>query len=282
MHGCGNDYVYVNCLGGEIDYSLAKNRAIDSHEALAKFISDRHFGVGGDGLVLVCRSEFAPARMRMFNADGSEGKMCGNAIRCVAKFLYDDGFCAKKNMKIETMSGVKTLEFNIQNNSVTSARVNMGKPELAPEKIPAKLLGENIVSREIMVGGKPEKITCVSMGNPHAVIFCEDVDSLNLPEIGPLFENHEIFPERVNAEFVQIIDKNTIKMRVWERGSGETLACGPGSCAAVIACVLNGYAKIGEDIAVILHGGELRVNYTGRDVYMTGPCEMVFSGEIEI
>lgn len=272
MHGCGNDYIYINCF----------DREIGDPERFAIALSDRHFGIGGDGLVLICRSDIADARMRMFNMDGSEGRMCGNAIRCVAKYLYDNGLCKKNEIKIETLSGVKTLLLNTENGSVVSVKVDMGKAELEPSKIPVTLPGDRIINEPVTVGKETYNITCVSMGNPHAVVFCDDPDSLDIEELGPRFEHHEIFPERVNTEFVQVIDRNTIKMRVWERGSGETLACGTGACAAAVASVLNGYCNKGQDIRVLLAGGELTINYTDERVFMTGGCVKVFEGVIEI
>jgi len=272
MHGCGNDYIYINCF----------EREIESPEKLAVTLSDRHFGIGGDGIVLICRSSIADAKMRMFNLDGSEGKMCGNAIRCVAKYLYDNGLCIKDRIKIETLSGIKTLDVNTENGFVTSVKVDMGRAELDPSKIPVLLPGDRVINAPLKVRNQTYGITCVSMGNPHAVVFLDDVDSLNLTELGPCFENHEVFPERVNTEFVRVIDRNTVKMRVWERGSGETLACGTGACAAAVASVLNGYCNKGEDIRVLLAGGELIINYTDDRVLMTGGCVKVFEGVIEI
>jgi len=272
MHGCGNDYIYINCFKHEII----------SPEKLAITLSDRHFGIGGDGLVLICRSHMADAKMRMFNMDGSEGRMCGNAIRCVAKYLYDNGICKKSHIAIETLSGVKTLQVYTENGFVTSAKVDMGRAELNPSQIPVALPGDCVINAPLTIKDRTYGITCVSMGNPYAVVFCDDVDSLNLVELGPYFENNEIFPERVNTEFVQVIDRNTIRMRVWERGSGETLACGTGACAAAVAAVLNGYCDKGQDIRVLLSGGELIVNYTDERVLMTGECVKVFEGVIEI
>lgn len=272
MHGCGNDYIYINCF----------EREIESPEKLTVTLSDRHFGIGGDGIVLICRSSIADAKMRMFNLDGSEGKMCGNAIRCVAKYLYDNGLCIKDRIKIETLSGIKTLDVNTENGFVTSVKVDMGRAELDPSKIPVLLPGDRVINAPLKVRNQTYGITCVSMGNPHAVVFLDDVDSLNLTELGPCFENHEVFPERVNTEFVRVIDRNTLKMRVWERGSGETLACGTGACAAAVASVLNGYCNKGEDIRVLLAGGELIINYTDDRVLMTGGCVKVFEGVIEI
>lgn len=272
MQGCGNDYIYINCL----------NRDILDPSQLAIILSDRHFGIGGDGIVLICKSSTCDAKMRMFNLDGSEGKMCGNAIRCVAKYLYDNDIVRKETLTIETLSGVKTLKLNVERGFVSSVTVDMGKAEFAPEKIPAKLKGDKIVNQPIMVNGKEYKVTLVSMGNPHAVVFCDEVDDLNLAETGPYFENHELFPERINTEFIKVIDENMLQMRVWERGSGETLACGTGACAAACAAVLNGYCKKGEDIQVRLLGGDLIINYTDERVLMTGGCEKVFEGMIEV
>jgi len=272
MQGCGNDYIYINCFDTEIN----------SPESLSVFLSDRHYGVGSDGIVLILPSETADARMRMFNLDGSEGRMCGNAIRCIAKYLYDNNIVRKKNMTIETLSGIKSLKLYTKNGLVSSVRVDMGKAELKPEKIPVNLDGENIIARKVLIGNTEYDITCVSMGNPHCVVFCEDVDALKLPEIGPLFEYNPLFPDRVNTEFVQIVGENTLKMRVWERGSGETMACGTGACAAAVAAVLNGYCKKDEDILVQLLGGDLIIRYTDDTVYMTGECKKVFDGEVEI
>jgi len=272
MQGCGNDYIYINCF--ETD--------INSPESLSVYLSDRHYGVGSDGIVLILPSKKADARMRMFNLDGSEGRMCGNAIRCVGKYLYDNGMVKKKDMTIETLSGIKKLRLYTKNGLVSSVRVDMGRAELKPENIPVNLEGKSIISQKLLIGGKEYAITCVSMGNPHCVVFCKDVDELRLSETGPLFEYNPLFPDRVNTEFVQIVGENHIKIRVWERGSGETLACGTGACAAAVAAVLNGYCRKDEDILVQLAGGELIIRYTGDNVYMTGECKKVFEGEVEI
>ena len=272
MQSCGNDYIYINCFDTEIN----------SPESLSVFLSDRHYGVGSDGIVLILPSDKADARMRMFNLDGSEGRMCGNAIRCVAKYLYDNNIVRKKDMAIETMSGIKRLKLYTQNGLVSSVRVDMGKAELNPKSIPVNLPGESIIARNVVIGDKEYSITCVSMGNPHCVVFCGDVDLLKLSEIGPLFEHNPLFPDRVNTEFVQVIGENNIKIRVWERGSGETMACGTGACAAAVASVLNGYCKKDEDILVQLLGGDLIIRYTDNTVYMTGDCKKVFDGEVEI
>jgi len=272
MQSCGNDYIYINCFDTEIN----------SPESLSVFLSDRHYGVGSDGIVLILPSDKADARMRMFNLDGSEGRMCGNAIRCVAKYLYDNNIVRKKDMAIETMSGIKRLKLYTQNGLVSSVRVDMGKAELNPKSIPVNLPGESIIARNVFIGDKEYSITCISMGNPHCVVFCGDVDLLKLSEIGPLFEHNPLFPDRVNTEFVQVIGENNIKIRVWERGSGETMACGTGACAAAVASVLNGYCKKDEDILVQLLGGDLIIRYTDNTVYMTGDCKKVFDGEVEI
>ena len=272
MHGCGNDYIYINCL----------ERTIESPESLSILLSDRHYGIGGDGVVLMLPSTVADAKMRMFNLDGSEGQMCGNAIRCVAKYLYDNKIIASLTMKIETLSGVKELALTTTDGLVSSVRVNMGLAEMNPTKLPVSLSGDRVVDYPIAVGGVEYNITCVSMGNPHAVAFCEGIDGLKLHEIGPLFENHELFPARVNTEFVEVVERNHLKMRVWERGSGETLACGTGACAAAVAAVLNGHCDGNTDIKVQLLGGELTINYNDTVVFMTGECTKVFDGTVEI
>ena len=273
MHGCGNDYIYFNCLHQEID----------NPEGLSVRLSDRKFGIGGDGIVLICPSDIADAKMRMFNLDGSEGKMCGNAIRCVGKFLYDNGIVQKKQVSIETLSGIKTLDLFTKDGKVSSARVNMGRAEFDPKKIPVKWEnGDKIINQPVTIDGQQYHISCVSMGNPHCVVFCDTIDDLPLSALGPKFENAPLFPERVNTEFIKVLDKNTLKMRVWERGSGETWACGTGACAAAVAAVENGYCQKGEDILVKLKGGNLTINYTAERVLMTGNAETVFTGEIEV
>ena len=272
MQGCGNDYIYINCFDIEINFP----------ESLSILLSDWHYGVGGDGLVLILPSNIADAKMRMFNLDGSEGKMCGNAIRCVGKYLYDKGIVKKLDMTIETLSGVKKLTLYTKNRHVHSATVDMGRAELDPKKIPVNLSGNQIVSRAAKIGRKWYDITCVSMGNPHCIVFLSGVDSLRISEIGPKFENSLIFPERVNTEFVEVLGRNSLKMRVWERGSGETLACGTGACAAAVAAVLNGFCEKNSDIRISLLGGELIVKYTDEAVFLTGGCEKVFDGEVEI
>ena len=271
MQGCGNDYVYVNCL----------EETIADRPALAKRVSDRHFGIGADGLICIDRSDVADFKMDLYNADGSHGKMCGNGIRCVAKYVYDHGMTDKTELSVETGSGVKQLQLQVENGKVQTVRVCMGAPEFRPELIPVAAEGENFIQRPVKVSGKTWDVTCISMGNPHAVVFVDNVDWLNLEEIGPHFENHPLFPERVNTEFVQVIDENTLKMRVWERGSGETLACGTGSSASLVAAVVCG--KSNPKVKMLLRGGELEIEWNRAEnlVYMTGPATRVFDGEID-
>ncbi|MDR0735165.1 MAG: diaminopimelate epimerase [Elusimicrobiota bacterium] len=272
MEGCGNDYIYINCF----------EENIKSPRALAVRLSDRRFGVGGDGIILILPSKKADAKMRIFNIDGSEGRMCGNGIRCVAKYLYDNNIVRKENIAVETLSGVKGLKLAIKKGLTETVKVDMGRPELRPAKIPVNLAGKTIIAKPIAIDGKKYNITCVSMGNPHAVVFCKNVDGLDLAKIGPLFENNSLFPDRINTEFVQILSKTRLKMRVWERGSGETLACGTGACASVVAAVLNNLVPKGKDIKVELAGGNLLINYNGDKVFMTGPCKKVFEGVVEM
>lgn len=275
MHGIGNDYIYVNCL----------EETVEHPQEIAKFVSDRHFGIGSDGLILIKPSDTADFEMAMYNADGSRGEMCGNAIRCVAKYVYDHGMTDKTDISIETLAGIKHIRITAEHNKAVLARVNMGKPELVPEKIPVFIkegMPRQIVNYPITAGTKEYRMTCVSMGNPHCVIFTDDVDGLELEKTGPLFEHHAYFPNRMNTEFVKVIDKKTLQMRVWERGSGETLACGTGACAVTAAAVLNGFTE--RAVTVRLRGGELQIEWdedTG-DVYMTGPAESVFEGEIQV
>lgn len=268
MHGCGNDYVYVNCLDGKLP---------DDIPSLAVKISDRHKGVGGDGLVLICPSDKADAFMRMFNADGSEGKMCGNAIRCVGKYLYDNGIAAKKDIAIETLSGIKYLNMSVKDGAAYAARVNMGKAVFECEKIPASLPGV-CIGKKIKVAGSEYAVSLVSMGNPHCVVFCDDPDTLDLTSVGPKFEYDKIFPEGVNTEFIKKLDDKTVRMRVWERGSGETMACGTGACAAVSAAVMLGYFEKNAPVTVRLTGGDLIIEYTDDAVYMTGEAVRVSDG----
>ena len=271
MQGAGNDYIYVNAF---------KEQVKDPVQTAIR-VSDRHFGIGADGLVLICPSEKADFFMDIYNADGSRAKMCGNAIRCVAKYVYDRGMTDKTEIAIETLSGVKTIRVFTENGRVTAARVNMGAPILAAREIPTTFDGENVVSQELTIGETDILVTCVSMGNPHCVLFVDDLEALNLERLGPKFERHERFPDRINTEFVRTVSPTEFDMRVWERGSGETLACGTGACAAAVASVLNGRAERDRDIRVNLRGGQLVIRWhRNGDVYMTGPAEEVFSGEI--
>lgn len=272
MHGCGNDYIYVNCM----------EEMVPNPEKVAVYVSDRHFGIGSDGLILICPSDVADFKMKMYNADGSEGAMCGNGVRCIAKYVYDYGLTDKDNIAIETKSGIKYLDLTIEDGKVAFVKVNMGAPILEPQKIPVKLGDKTCIEQPVTVDGKEYKITCVSMGNPHAVTFVEDTENLPMEKIGPAFENHEVFPDRVNTEFVQVLNRKEVNMRVWERGSGETLACGTGSCATAVACVLNG--KTDHEITVHLLGGDLLLNYDEENntVWMTGPATVICDGEIAI
>lgn len=270
MHGCMNDYIYFDCL----------KTPLENPEELAVRLSHRQASIGGDGIVLICPSEIADARMRMFNADGSEGKMCGNASRCIGKYLYERTGMKKEILTLETLSGIKTLRIHEKNGIVESVTVDMGTPELEGSRIPVCAEG-TVIRHPLTVAGKEYEITCVSMGNPHCVIFTEDPEALELPALGPKFENHPFFPQRVNTEFVQVVDEHTLKMRVWERGSGETLACGTGACASAVAAVLRGYCPKGETITVKLRGGDLRVCWK-ETVTMEGPAVIAYDGEVEI
>lgn len=271
MQGTGDDYIFFNNQCG----------IITCPESFAIEFTDRHKGIGGDGIVLIEGSSVADAKMRIFNIDGSEGKMAGNSIRCVGKFLYDNGIVKKENMTILTASGIKRLSLFTRNGKVSSVTVDMGKAELNPEKIPVLLDGEKIINRKAEIDGREYRISCCAIGNPHCVVFEESIETLDLESIGPRFENADIFPERINTEFVRVVNSKTLKMRVWERGNGETLACGTGACAAVICAVENGYCNKGENITVKLKGGDLIVNYTDQGVTLTGDCHLVYKGEIE-
>lgn len=270
MQGCGNDYVYINCF----------EQTVADPAALAVRLSDRHTGIGGDGVILICPSDVADAKMRMFNLDGSEGKMCGNGVRCVAEYLFTHGMNKRADcVDIETLSGIK----HIVREAPQLYTVDMGAPILKPSDIPVTGFDENpIIDRLVEVNGGGVRITCVSMGNPHCVVFVDDVNKLNLPMLGNQFEHAKIFPEGVNTEFVQRIDETHLKMRVWERGSGETLACGTGTCACVVASVLCGYCPMNADVEVVLLGGVLTIRYTGETVYMTGNAVTVFDGTVEV
>ena len=272
MQGAGNDYVYVNCF--------AENIPEEARPALAVRISDRNFGVGGDGLICICPSERADFRMDMYNADGSRGAMCGNGIRCVGRYVHDRGLTDKTELTIETPAGIRTLRLHLEDGRAVRATVDMGSPRFAPADIPVLAEGESFIRRPLHVAGRDWELTAVSVGNPHAVIFLdEDVDGLDLPRIGPQFENHPLFPERVNTEFVQVMQNGSLKMRVWERGSGETLACGTGATAVVAAATVCGFADGEAD--VLLRGGTLHIRWDREKntLYMTGPADFVFDGE---
>ena len=273
MHGIGNDYIYISCF----------QETVTDPEKLSIFLSDVRFGVGSDGLVLILPSEVADFRMRIFNADGSEAMMCGNATRCIGKYVYDMGMTDKTEISLETNSGIKYLTlYPGADNKIESVKVDMGKAILVPKDIPVNSDLDRFIAQPVTVDGKEYAMTCVSMGNPHAIVFLPDVDSLDLEKIGPSFEHHPLFPDRVNTEFVRVIDDHTLQMRVWERGSGETFACGTGTCATVVAAVLNGYCKKEEEILVHLRGGDLRIIYhEDETVTMIGPATYVFEGKME-
>ena len=274
MQRIGNDYVYVDCF----------QETVNNPSAVAKFVSDRHFGIGSDGLILVKPSDVADCEMDMYNLDGSQGAMCGNGIRCVAKFAYDKGIVHKKNISVATKSGIKYLELTVKNNKVSSVKVNMGSPILNAKTIPVVSEKEQVINEPLIVNGKTYHITAVSMGNPHAIVYMDDVENLDIAEIGPAFENHINFPDRINTEFVKVIDRHTLQMRVWERGSGETLACGTGACAVAVASTLNGLVDEDVPVTVKLLGGDLEILWNRQEnlVYMTGPATTVFEGEIDL
>jgi diaminopimelate epimerase len=269
MHGCGNDYVYVNLF----------EETIADPAALAIAVSDRHFGIGSDGLITIGPSETADFRMRIYNADGSEAEMCGNGIRCVAKYVYDHNMTGKEEITVESGAGIKRLTLTVKDGKVALVRVDMDEPILKPDLIPVASDKERVVAEPILVDGTEWKMTCVSMGNPHAVVFVEDVANFPVETVGPLFENHERFPKRTNTEFVTVHSRTEASMRVWERGSGETWACGTGTCATVMACILNGYTE--NRVLVHLRGGDLTIEYDEKTnhIYMTGPATEVFHGE---
>jgi len=272
MHGLGNDYVYVNCF----------EEKIDNPPAVARFVSDRHFGIGSDGLIMINPSKTADFEMEMYNADGSRGEMCGNGIRCVAKYVYDYGLTDKTQISVETLGGIKYLDLTVEDGKVSLVKVDMGKPELEADLIPIISEREQVIDEPIEVDGKEYHMTGVSMGNPHAVIYVDDVKGLNLEKIGPKFENHERFPKRINTEFVHCIDRQTVEMRVWERGSGETLACGTGACAVAVSSILNNLTA--TQVTVKLLGGDLQIEWDREKdrVFMTGPATVVFDGVIDI
>lgn len=272
MHGLGNDYVYVNCF----------EEKIDNPPAVARFVSDRHFGIGSDGLIMINPSQKADFEMEMYNADGSRGEMCGNGIRCVAKYVYDYGLTDKTQISVETLGGIKYLDLTVEDGKVSLVKVDMGKPELEADRIPIISEREQVIDEPIEVDGKEYHMTGVSMGNPHAVIYVDDVKGLDLEKIGPKFENHERFPKRINTEFVHCIDRQTVEMRVWERGSGETLACGTGACAVAVSSILNNLTD--TQVTVKLLGGDLQIEWDREKdrVFMTGPATVVFDGVIDI
>lgn len=271
MQGLGNDYVYINGF---------EERVEDPSE-LSKKISDRHFGVGSDGLILINPSKRADFEMAMYNADGSRGEMCGNGIRCVGKYVYDKGLTDKTHITVETLAGVKSLDLTVRDGKVRLVRVDMGGPILTPKLIPVKYEGESVIDEPITVLGVTYRMTCVCTGPPHTVVFTDDPMGLDLEKIGPAFEHHELFPRRTNVEFVKVLDKKTLFMRVWERGSGETYACGTGACASAVAAALNGLAE--DEVTVKMRGGDLAVQWdkTGNKIYMTGEAQAVFEGEWE-
>ena len=273
MHGCGNDYVYVNCF----------KETIENPNEAAKFVSDRHFGIGSDGMICIHPSDKADFRMAMYNSDGTEGAMCGNGVRCIAKYVYDYGLTDKTTITIETKGGIKELDLTVEDGKVTWVNVDMEAPVLDADKIPVIYDEENkVIDKPVLVDGREYRITCVSMGNPHGVVFVDSVDDLDIEKLGPMFENHPMFPDRVNTEFIQVVDDHTIKMRVWERGAGETLACGTGAWASAYASYLN--KKTGKKVLVHLLGGDLQIEYDEEKhtIFMKGPATKVFDGEIDL
>lgn len=275
MHGAGNDYIYINCFEENI------NKIKDLKQFIIK-VSKRHFGIGSDGVILICPSKVADAKMIMYNADGSEGEMCGNGIRCVGKYVYDNNISYNNPLTIETKAGIKTLDLEIENNKVLYLSVNMGKPILESNKIPVITEKDKYINEEIKILDKKYKVTCVSMGCPHAVVFVDDVKILDLNKIGPLFENNELFPQRINTDFINIKENKEIDFRVWERGSGETLACGTGACASVVAGVINNKLEYNKEYCVNTLGGKLYITYKdSQDIILKGPAETIYTGEID-
>lgn len=270
MQGLGNDYVYVNCL----------KEKVESPSEMARRVSDRHFGVGSDGLILICPSECADFEMKMYNADGSRGEMCGNGIRCVGKYVYDYGLTDQTEISVETLGGIKHLSLTVEEGKVALVKVDMGSPIFVPEQIPVKVEGNHAVNVPISVDGDEYRMTCISMGNPHAVVYLDDIQNMEIEKIGPKFEHHSCFPNRVNTEFARVLDRETVEMRVWERGSGETLACGTGACAVAVASMVNGLTE--DCVTVQLLGGNLKIEWDREKnvVYMTGPATVVFDGEL--
>lgn len=274
MQGCGNDYVYVN--------GFVEKLEMQAKPDIVRRLSDRHFGIGGDGVIFINPSRIADFEMEMWNADGTRAQMCGNGIRCVAKYVYDYGLTDKTSLMIESFGKIKYIDLTLENGKVSRVKVNMGAPILAAREVPVVSENERVIDEEIEVDGNTYRMTCVSMGNPHAVVFMDDIKNLEIEKVGPYFENHERFPERTNTEFVKVIDRNTVEMRVWERGTGETLACGTGCCAIVVACCLNGLTE--NKVTVKVLGGELLCEWDREEnlVYMTGPAVSVFEGTISI
>lgn len=273
MHGCGNDYVYVNCF----------EETIENPNETVKFVSDRHFGIGSDGMICIHPSDKADFRMAMYNSDGTEGAMCGNGVRCIAKYVYDYGLTDKTTITIETKGGIKELDLTVEDGKVTWVNVDMEAPVLEADKIPVIYDEEKkVIDKPVIVDGREYRITCVSMGNPHGVVFVDSVDDLDIEKLGPMFEHHPMFPDRVNTEFIQVVDDHTIRMRVWERGAGETLACGTGACASAYASYLN--QKTGNKVLVHLLGGDLQIEYDEEKhtIFMKGPATKVFDGEIDL
>ncbi len=272
MQGCGNDYVYVNCF----------KEKVENPSETAKLVSDRHFGIGSDGMILIKPSEIADFTMDMYNADGSRSQMCGNGIRCVAKYAFDYGLTDKEQISIETGAGIKYLDLKTEDHKVTEVTVDMGAPITESKRVPVLSDEKEVVAMPVIVTDTVYSMTCVSMGNPHAVVFVDDTKAVDIEKTGPLFEHHSMFPERTNTEFIHVIDRNTVDMRVWERGAGETLACGTGACASVYACILNGFTE--DEVTVRLLGGELKIRYdrVKNTIFMTGPAVTVFDGEINL
>lgn len=272
MQGIGNDYVYVNCF----------QETVKNPSQVAKFISDRHFGIGSDGLIMICPSEVADCKMVMYNADGTQSQMCGNGVRCVGKYIHDKGLTDKETVTVETLGGIKVLELHVKDGVVDTITVDMGEPELVPENIPVNSKLQVFQEQPVEVLGQTYLLTAVSMGNPHGITFVENTNNMDLETIGPLFEHHPLFPERTNTEFIQVIDRQTLKMRVWERGAGETLACGTGACASLVAAVLTG--RTDREATLQLLGGDLHIRWdeATNHVFMTGPAAFVFDGEIDL
>ena len=269
MHGLGNDYIYINCFDQEVT----------NVEELSIKYSDRHFGIGGDGIILIKPSKVADFEMAMYNADGSRGEMCGNGIRCVGKYVYDYGLTDKTHVTIETLAGIKVLDLTVEDGKVSMVKVDMGEPILTPKDIPVDSDLDIVKEQPITVDGRDFTMTCVSMGNPHAVVPVEDVKNFDIDRFGPLFENNKLFPRRINTEFIKVLDRKTVEMRVWERGSGETFACGTGACAICVACIANDWTD--REVTIKLPGGDLLISWNEEDnhVYMTGPATVVFDGE---